>query len=160
MNTRNELAQRFKGIGIELGVAAGDYSAEILNNPNVDTLYSIDRWSDHHNLEEYLDVLYTLGGHAGRSYVLRATFDEALPLFEDESLDFVYIDGYAHTGQDGGKTLEDWWPKVKDGGIFAGHDYHKRWPETMKRVDQFVERHNLRWSLTRGDQYPSWIIQR
>lgn len=42
--------------------------------------------------------------------------------FEDASLDFVYIDSvhdYAHVKE----TFERWWPKVKAGGIIAGHDY-------------------------------------
>lgn len=48
----------------------------------------------------------------------------------DESLDFIYIDGNHQYSS----VLEDiklWYPKVKPGGIFAGHDYG--W-ETIRRA--------------------------
>ena len=33
-------------IGAELGVAAGDFSYKLLENSSLNTLYSIDRWTD------------------------------------------------------------------------------------------------------------------
>jgi len=42
--------------------------------------------------------------------------------FDDESLDYIYIDAdhsYSHALQD----YRKWWPKLKPGGFFAGHDY-------------------------------------
>lgn len=30
-----------------------------------------------------------------------------------QMFDFVYIDGYAHTGEENGKTIIDWWRKVR-----------------------------------------------
>jgi glycosyl transferase/beta-hydroxylase protein BlmF len=160
ITTREDLANIFLGTGAELGVAAGDYSACILENRNVKTLYSIDRWSDHHDMGEYVNVLKRFSTHGEKSKVVRATFDEALPHFPDESLDFIYIDGYAHTGQEGGKTLEQWWSKLKCGGIFSGHDYHSAWPLTIKSVDEFASRHGVEVSTTKNDEYPSWFIKK
>ena len=76
----------------------------------------------------------------------------------DSYFDFIYIDGYAHTGQDGGKTLEDWYPKLRAGGIFAGHDYHKHWSPTIDSVDAFRRSINHRGDLqlTLKDTFPSW----
>jgi predicted O-methyltransferase YrrM len=54
--------------------------------------------------------------------VLRNSTVEAAAYFADESVDFVYVDArhdYTSVKQD----LETWWPKVKRGGILAGHDY-------------------------------------
>ena len=42
--------------------------------------------------------------------------------FSDESLDFVYLDG-AHEYAAIKEDLKAWFPKVKVGGILAGHDY-------------------------------------
>ncbi len=90
------------------------------------------------------------------------TFEEALPLFANETLDFIYIDGYAHAGQENGKTLEQWWPKLKQGGIFSGHDYHPKWPKTQNVVDSFAAKHSLNLFLTsdaneaKADEFPSW----
>jgi len=47
---------------------------------------------------------------------------DAVQLYADESLDFVFIDAnhaYAWVLRD----LQLWFPKVKPGGYFAGHDY-------------------------------------
>ena len=46
----------------------------------------------------------------------------ALADFEDESLDFIFIDTYM-TYEQAKADLESWYPKVKRGGIFAGHDW-------------------------------------
>jgi hypothetical protein len=160
MRTRLDLVSLFHGTGCELGVAAGAFSKAILGNPQVGRLYAIDRWSDHHGLQEHkaaAEVLAEAG--AGRCVVLRASFHEVLPLFEDESLDFIYVDGYAHTGQEGGRTLWEWWPKLKPGGIMAGHDYCERYRPTMDAVDQFVLAQNLQFSVTcGGETYPSWWV--
>ena len=90
-------------------------------------------------------------------------FDEALSLFPDEYFDFIYIDGYAHTGQDNGKTLTDWWPKLKKGGVFSGDDYHSDWPNTMRVVNEFTAQNNLKLNIFkftaekgRWSNYPSW----
>jgi len=158
---------RFRGEGVELGVAKGLFSEIILRNRRVRRLWGVDRWADHHDAAEYVEASQRLAeAGRGRSLLLRMRFEEALPHFADESLDFVYIDGYAHTGQEGGKTLEQWWPKVKPGGVLAGHDYHPRWLATMNAVDAFVERHGLALQLTLpsdepgADANPSWWVKK
>ena len=149
------------GYGIELGVAGGEFSHKILEKSKLKILFSVDRWSDHHNDAEYKRAAEILREHGERSAILRLTFDEALLLFQDEVFDFIYIDGYAHTGQCEGKTIYDWWPKLKAGGIFAGHDYSAKFPKTIEHVDRFVAEHNLELHLSQEKQrhriYPSWF---
>jgi hypothetical protein len=43
-------------------------------------------------------------------------------LFEDNSLDFVYIDAN-HTYEGVKEDIKYWYPKVKPGGLLLGHDY-------------------------------------
>jgi len=69
---------------------------------------------------------------------LRMDFADALELFPDGYFQFIYVDAYAHAGQQAGRLLSDWWPKLKSGGIFAGHDYDSRWPKTVAAVDAFT----------------------
>lgn len=161
IKTRAQLARLFTGQGVELGVAAGKFSAQILAAGQCERLWSIDRWNDHHDAKEYVRAARELVMQGrGRCIPLRMTFAEALPFFADGSLGFVYVDGYAHTGQDGGRTLEDWWPKLKPGGVFAGHDYHPRWQPTKDAVDAFAARHGLTLSFTQEappDGWPSWF---
>ncbi len=165
--TREDLADMIPdgGVAIELGVAKGDYSVALLErNPGIRILYSIDRWSDHHDDAEYRSAFRRLSAFGERSMVLRLTFEQAVHEFSDGVFDFIYVDGYAHTGQEGGRTLDDWWPKLKVGGIFAGHDYSARWPLTVKAVDAFVRERGLNLNVTdeveRGKIYRSWWVRK
>ena len=53
---------------------------------------------------------------------IRTASLEAAKLYEDSSLDFVFIDA-SHEYQDVLDDINAWLPKVKEGGIIAGHDY-------------------------------------
>ena len=160
MRTRQDLISLFQGTGCELGVAAGAYSSAILGNGKVSRLYSIDRWSDHHGLAEYKLAAERLASAGpNRCIPLRMSFHEAAPLFAPDSLDFVYVDGYAHTGQESGATLEEWWPMLKPGGVMAGHDYCPKYQPTIDAVDTFVRRHGLEMGLTTDDKsHASWWV--
>lgn len=93
--------------------------------------------------------------------MLRLRFDEALDLFEDNSLDLIYIDGYAHTGQEGGRTIYDWFTKVKLGGVFSGHDCCPDFPLTMRAVDSFISITGFDLHITeKNGGHPSWAIQK
>ena len=56
--------------------------------------------------------------------------------FADGTLDFVFIDA-AHDYDSVVKDLAAWWPKLKPGGIFAGHDYP--WHEVKKAVHEHAD---------------------
>lgn len=61
--------------------------------------------------------------------------------FEDDYFDFVYIDA-CHDYECVKKDIYAWYPKVKVGGLFSGHDY--AWgPDVKRAVDEFCESHNL-----------------
>src|ERR1700741_1198662 len=42
--------------------------------------------------------------------------------FSDESVDFIWLDADHHY-ESVIKEINAWWPKLKNGGIMAGHDY-------------------------------------
>lgn len=55
--------------------------------------------------------------------------------YVDESLDFIFIDA-AHDYESVKKDINAWFPKIKKGGIIAGHDY--TWcPDVQKAVNEF-----------------------
>jgi len=147
-------------VAVELGVAKGEFSYQLLyHGENIEVLYSIDRWNDHHTEEEFLETKLLLSQYGERSKIIRMPFNQAVHLFENYFFDFIYIDGYAHTGQEAGKTLEQWWPKLKPGGIFSGHDYHKQFKPTVKAVDAFAAQHKLGLNFTNEKPpgaWPSW----
>ncbi len=59
---------------------------------------------------------------------------EAAKDFEDESIDFCFIDG-DHSYNGVMSDLVAWHPKVKVGSVLAGHDYP--WPPLKKAVHEF-----------------------
>lgn len=62
---------------------------------------------------------------------------DASKLYEDNSLDFVFIDA-CHFYECVKEDLEAWYPKVKLNGIIAGHDFHS---ENIRKAveEQFTQ---------------------
>ncbi|WP_165322163.1 class I SAM-dependent methyltransferase [Rhizorhabdus phycosphaerae] len=164
---RDDVATLFSegGVGVELGVAAGDFSDRLLRFPHIAHLYSIDMWAGDrgHGIDQYREAVMRLDQHRARNSVLKMRFDEALPLFPDDSLDFVYVDGYAHDGQLNGKTFRDWFPKLKSGGIFSGDDYSPEWPLVVEAVNAFCAEQKLELHVidcqedSWNSRYPTWF---
>lgn len=148
-------------VGVELGVAQGWFSAHLVKFSHLDVLYSIDRWAFDrgHDAQQYFDAVNALKKYKDRSIVLRLEFHDALGLFPDNFFDFIYIDGYAGTGQDDGHTLREWYPKLKQRGLFSGHDYCCiHYGENVKIIDKFIKEHQLEMYLTKDDPLPSWMV--
>ena len=153
-------------LAVELGVAAGSYSSKIVEASRFKLVIGVDSYEySHHNVDEYKSAILKTGGILSPNYkLLRMRFSEALDLFPDNSIDFLYIDGFAHLGENGGQTLHDWAPKVKINGIIAGDDYHNKWPLVVQAVDNFIMTSNYELNLTTDpvkdspvySQYPSW----
>lgn len=118
-------------IGIEIGVDYGTTSVHLLNSfPNA-TLYGIDpymQYKDWHggevnNRNEVLEIMTNRLKEFGNRFVhVRKTSDEAVSQFEDESVDFIFIDGL-HTYEQVLTDCRNYWPKLKEGGLFCGHDF-------------------------------------
>ena len=126
--------------GIELGVASGGFSKRMIDSGRFSAFWGVDLYADHHDTREYISALQAVGIESPYK-LLRMSFDEALHVFPDEYFDFVYIDGYAHTGENSGWTLHRWFKKVRMGGVIAGDDFHADWPLVVKAVTDFSEQH-------------------
>jgi hypothetical protein len=124
------------GVGAEIGVQSGAYSAWILHRWAGATLISIDPWLAD-DPEAYVDIanvkqgrhdeLYRttvrrLAPFGTRSQIWRTTGSDAIRLVDDGSLSFVYLDA-RHAEADVAEDLALWEPKVQPGGVVAGHDY-------------------------------------
>ena len=127
--------------GIELGIARGIFAERMINSNRFSEYYGIDVYANDgsHTVNQYKEAINRVGIRSNFK-LLRMYFKEALDLFEDEYFDFIYVDGYAHTGEEGGRTFKDWFPKLRRGGLFAGDDYDsKKWPLVVNNVNQFME---------------------
>jgi len=128
--SRLELPRLLKNTGRLVGVEVGVYKAEFTEYFCREGLkiYGVDPWSDYplEKRQERQDFLYEHAKRVVKDYpnctFIRKTSIEAAKDFEDESLDFVYIDGN-HCFMSIAEDLYTWTPKIKKGGIISGHDY-------------------------------------
>ena len=59
--------------------------------------------------------------------------NESAKYFADDSVDVIFLDA-GHSAQAVIKDIAAWLPKMKNGGIMAGHDYHA-WKGVKEAVD-------------------------
>ena len=89
---------------------------------------------------------------------------EAAADVADRSLDFVYVDAN-HSREAVYVDLMAWAPKVRVGGVVAGHDY-RDFPtrptiQVKVAVDAFVRDHQItEWAVLSREQNPSffWVV--
>jgi hypothetical protein len=152
--------------GVELGVYEGDY-LEILKNsiPNFD-LTGVDAWLPYVGYRDYgpshiANAYEKAKARAGKMGVplIRAFSVEANRQFENESLDFIYIDAnhdFAHVIED----LNAWNPKIKKGGIISGSGFYKsKWTRhgVWHAIQAWCRYVNVPLCITTGDETPSWF---
>ena len=150
---------------VEVGTHLGDYARSILDLTHIERLVCIDPWAGEFypgqdSEERYAKCQANLAGYGDRVQLLRLTSLEAVDLVEDESQDFVYLDAL-HRFAGIRADLEVWWPKVKPGGVFAGHDYYTRHnsgvPRAVMEYIGGVQRRN--WSIT-TERHPTWWLRK
>jgi predicted O-methyltransferase YrrM/2-polyprenyl-3-methyl-5-hydroxy-6-metoxy-1,4-benzoquinol methylase len=121
----------FVEIGSWKGKSAAFMAVEIANSGKNIRFDCVDPWPDQpENPQEYFetfpDLYKTFLDNVApvRDYInpIRKLSDEAVALYEDNSLDFVFIDGN-HDYEFVKKDILNYLPKVKPGGILAGHDW-------------------------------------
>lgn len=131
------------GIAVELGTHYGHFAETILKTWTGKRLNLIDPYK-HFAPGEYVDgsavddvtgqpidferVLWEAHRRLNvypASYFIRQTSAEAVTMFEDNTLDLVYVDAnhaYEHVTQD----IWLWWPKLIQGGVMGLHDCYTR----------------------------------
>lgn len=171
---REELPKLFNQFGyrkgIEIGVFKGYFSNKLLyHNPKAE-IYSIDPWLAYKDSklnfsQEFMEECYegTVEKLAPykNSTIMRMSSIEASKEFEDNSLDFAYIDGN-HELFEVVQDIGHWIKKIKNGGIIAGHDYvKKRGVHVKYAVNAWTYSYGIRpWFLcTRGYATWFWVVK-
>jgi len=118
--------------GAEIGVAAGDNLKILCEiNPQM-KIYGVDAWKTYDNYHTVysvrkLDLFYEQAKKQLAPFsnceIIREFSMDAIKRFEDNSLDFVYIDAN-HENPHVTEDIVEWSKKVKPGGIVSGHDYY------------------------------------
>ena len=135
--------------GAEIGVGGGRYSRTLCSrNPSL-RLLCVDNWSaypaarSHRAMgqEEQESIFARAAGRLGAfpgATIVRGSSMEAARAVEDHSLDFVYIDAN-HTLPSVVSDVAAWEPKVRSGGIVAGHDFtHARFNGWHPLTREFI----------------------
>ena len=164
------------GQGIEIGVHEGDLSERLIRFTKPKRLYLIDPWAvfddDTHAdswygsrkvTEKDMDARHQRVvkrvGWLNNVTILRDFSQNVADRFDDETMDFVYIDG-DHSYEAVKRDIALYGPKVKPGGVLIGDDFrpgewwgmgviraftetladHKSWRLLLKLGDQIIIR--------------------
>ena len=132
-------------VGVEIGVQYGLNAERWLKNAVVQKLYGVDPYDSVlfpiaplkvPDDEIYQDMLKRMKVFKNRYIHIRKTSNEAL-LDIDGTVDCIYIDGET-TDKATYDDISFWYPKLRKGGIMAGHNYnHPSFPHIKKIVDNY-----------------------
>jgi predicted O-methyltransferase YrrM len=155
---------------VEIGVQNGEHALMISEYLSPGKLYLVDAWdklpnepkgSEH---KKQTEELFKSQISSGTVEIIYEMSNIACSKFSDGVFDFIYIDGdhsYKETKQD----LENWFPKLRHGGVIAGHDYIiKKNFGVIEAVDEFRDNNkdvikNFNTFGTRRGAVTCWLIE-
>lgn len=119
--------------GIEIGMSAGVTTRHFFDNLPDLNMVEIDPYTPYtdwngdvhtdNRAENTLAEFWSRNEqHRHKIRHFRSTSDHAAKFLADSAFDFIFIDGL-HTYEQVLKDCENYYPKIKSGGLFAGHDY-------------------------------------
>jgi len=135
-------------VGVEIGVCLGVTTDALLSRiPNIKKIYAVDNypafvdWNGgdineerQELMKQYAkDLLTPFGDRVEFCYESSVEFVNRFT--EEECLDFVFIDG-DHSEEASYRDFINFYPLVKKGGIFAGHDIVL--PEVKRSLEKFL----------------------
>lgn len=162
--------------GAEIGVRRGEHAELMCRTVPGLELICVDPWLpqpgylDKSNTSDKMRQYYEEAIKRLTPYgctIIEHVSSVASTMVPDRSLDFVYIDAN-HREAFVRYDLEVWLPKVRSGGILAGHDYAtmpEKHIEVKDAVDGFTRTRGIRpWfvlSAVKGDKTPSffWVVE-
>lgn len=170
-----EIPKLFRGLGFkvgaEIGVLEGKYSTYLLKGVPGLKLYGVDAWEVYPGYVDYSPERMSQAQQNALERVkgfdcelIKGWSTEVAPRFEDNSIDFVFIDGnhsYEHAVAD----IAAWSRKVRPGGIVYGHDFddysnHRRWHEmnVINAVEGWMKSYRIHpWFVLEGNRNKSWM---
>jgi len=140
-------------VGVEIGVLAASHALKMLQRLDIKILYLVDPYIkysskyasgkiDWDNRKWEAIAKEKLQKFENKIKWIKATSVKAVLKFEDESLDFVYIDAnheYKFVLED----IELWTPKVKQSGVVGGHDHVPAHPGVAKAIKAYSKKNKI-----------------
>jgi cephalosporin hydroxylase len=160
------------GTAAEVGVMHGGYSKHVLKDWRGQKYYMIDLW-DRQDKEIYrektddinYDVKYREAKRVAdadpRVFMLRGMSVDMAPILPDDSLDWVFIDAN-HSYKAVLEDMDAYFPKVKSGGLFSGHDFYneRTYPyfnEVQDAVERWSKEHEIPFYVTKCSSW--WMVK-
>jgi hypothetical protein len=185
ISTRYDIYRFVRRIGanariVELGVFKGRNFAKMVSHARPVHAVGIDLWErtevNRWWSQEVFDLYYhqlldakpAMERRTGTKIdYVKGDCHAVVSQFRDGYFDFVYIDSdhrYEYVKRD----IDDWWEKLRPGGVMAGHDYVERTSShgpddwmwgVIAAVNEFACANNVPWlHVTTRDSYPSWMF--
>jgi hypothetical protein len=141
-------------IGVEVGVERAEFSVQLCKGNPDGKLFCVDPWKAYkgyreHVSQEKLDGFYEESKSKLISYnveFVRHFSMNAVKYFDDNSIDYVYIDGN-HDFQNVANDICEWSKKVRVGGIISGHDYTQRKGPISPHVVEVVNAYTAAYKI-------------
>ena len=154
--------------GVEIGILKGEYT-ETLCRQGL-KMCGVDSWVYYGNYNDYHADKFSKYEKNARNRlekydcrIIKGWSMDAVKEFEDESLDFIFIDGN-HALEFVIEDIAAWSKKVRKGGIVALHDYFRLKGRHLLHAKDAVNAWTYcykinPWFVMRGDKCPSsfWI---
>jgi hypothetical protein len=156
-------------LGVHWGTSLFAFAQAVKDANLASRMIGVDTWrGDNHTGPYGTEVLGTVqkiarASFPGQTFDLHPmTFDEALPLVADESVDLMHIDGF-HTYEAVEHDFKTWLPKLAPEGIILLHDVDQStgygsatfWNDLLKKHPGFAFTHS--WGLgvvfPKGDRW-------
>lgn len=144
-------------LGTYMGVSFAAFCQSVQRGNIPAHCYAVDTWQGDAHAGLYEDDVFidlnafmTETNYASFGTLLRSLFDDALPRFEDGSIDLLHIDGL-HTYEAAQHDFLTWLPKMSGRGIILFHDIAARiadfgvwklWAELIRGYPHFTFHHS------------------
>jgi len=181
MASINNLSFLFKDksfdLVVEIGVRFCESSLKLLTQSKIKKFVGIDPYLQYADYEHDASCKYANDFHYesakqklnnfSNAQIIRKTSTDAVEEFEDNSIDFIFIDGnhaYEYVLND----MEKYYPKLKYGGIMCGDDYFMRQSNSNNKkmvyeaVKEFTSKNNINYETCgkhRGFPHSWWFIK-
>lgn len=143
-------------VGVEIGTCRAESTSFLLEKcPNITKLYTIDPYKAYNDwngeinqdvIDKFMKVAKkNLKQYGDRVEMIRETSIDAATkiksITDKEEFDFIFVDG-DHSYDATFADCEAYYPLLKKGGFFCGHDYSSI--EDVKRaIGDFRKKHNI-----------------
>jgi len=148
-----EVFSRYLGQVIAVDPWDASYEEDVLLGCNAGSMRDYIVASGLSPMSEIEKLFDARTSHAKNVTKVKAFDHDALSQFEDECIDFLYIDSI-HTYEHVKETISRWMPKLRCNGIMGGHDYsEKNWAGVVSAVDEAFGKPDAVFEDT------SWIVR-